>query len=79
MPPILTLEEAWVGNSSQDDEDYYSQAGDLFRIMTAQQRDQLAATIAGGLRQATTSAQDRMLSYIACADKDYAEKVMNAL
>lgn len=74
-PPALTLEEAWVGASSQDDEDYYSQAGELYRLMSSEQQRLLAETIAGGLRQASESAQQQMLVYIEKADKNYAEMV----
>jgi catalase len=78
-PPVLALEEAWVGASSQDEEDYYSQAGELYRLMSAEQQLRLAATVAGGLRQASDSAQQRMLAYLEKADADYAAMVSASL
>lgn len=74
-PPLPIEQDAWIDRYSQDDEDYYSQAGDLYRIMTEAQKDQLCATVAGGLSQASESAQQRMLGYIAKADDDYATRV----
>lgn len=78
-PPMPVLEAAWIGAHSQADEDYHTQAGDLFRIMSENQKQQLAATIGAGLKQASSSAQMRMLAQIAKADPDYAERVKAAL
>lgn len=78
-PPLPVLEEAWVRAYSQDDEDYYTQAGNLFRIMSDDQKARLAATIAGGLSQAESSVQDRMLGYLGKADPDYAKRVREAI
>jgi catalase len=78
-PPPLALEDAWVKPHSQDDEDYYSQAGDLYQIMTEGEKDRLAATIAGGLSQATQAAQQRVLAFLLKADDDYAARVSKAL
>jgi catalase len=78
-PPMPVAEDAWIGRHSQDDEDYYSQAGDLFRIMSRKQQEALTSTIAGGLSQATASVQQRMLSYIEKADAEYAKLVREKL
>ncbi|MFT5134793.1 MAG: catalase [Gammaproteobacteria bacterium] len=74
-PPMPVEESAWIGRHSQDDEDYYSQAGDLYRLMSEAQKEMLTNTIAGGLSQADSSVQDRMLSYMAKADEEYAKRV----
>jgi catalase len=74
-PPLSVEEDAWIERYSQDDEDYYSQAGDLYRIMSEEQKDQLTSTIAGGLSHATASVQIRMLTYFDKADSDYARRV----
>jgi catalase len=80
LEPAMPVEEdAWIGRHSQDDEDYYSQAGDLYRIMSEKQKDMLTSTIAGGLSQASQSVQDRMLSYMSRADEDYAERVIQKI
>lgn len=64
---------------SQDDEDYYSQAGALFRLMSDDQKQQLAGNIAGGLGQANSSIPARMLGQLKKADPQYAEMVLMAL
>ncbi|EAQ64286.1 Catalase [Marinomonas sp. MED121] len=74
-PMMPVLEDAWIGAHSQDEEDYYSQAGDLFRLMSADQQAQLANNIAGGLSQANASIQARMLAQLAKADQAYADAV----
>ncbi|MGI9224834.1 MAG: catalase [Woeseiaceae bacterium] len=78
-PPLPLLEEAWVRAYNQDDEDYFTQAGQLYRILPDDEKSRLAATIAGGLSQAEQSAQERMLSYLANADPDYEKRVRAAL
>jgi len=76
LEPAMPLEEdAWIGRHNQDEEDYYSQAGDLYRIMSEQQKELLTSTIAGGLSQAEATVQERMLSYMTKADNDYGERV----
>lgn len=74
-PPLPLLENAWAKAYSQDEEDYYSQAGQLFLIMDEQQKQQLFTNLAGGLRLATPSAQVRMLAQFAKAHPDYAAGV----
>ena len=79
VPPMPILEDAWIKPYSQDDEDYASQAGNLFRIMRDSQKAQLFGNIAGGLSTANPSIQARMLAQFAKADPAYAEGVKNAI
>ncbi len=73
-------QEAWVGRHGlTEDEDHYSQAGDLFRLMDEGQRQSLARAIADGLVQASESVQRRMLEQFARADGEYAERVERAM
>ena len=72
VPPLPLLEEAWVKPFSQDDEDYYSQAGNLFRVLPEEEKSRLAVTVAAGLCQAEESVQERMLQYLGKADPSYA-------
>jgi catalase len=74
-PPMPVEADAWIARHSQEAEDYYSQAGDLYRLMPEPQKESLTATIAGGLAQASSSVRERMLSYFAKADADYAARV----
>ncbi|MBE9399487.1 catalase [Pontibacterium sp. N1Y112] len=79
-PPMPVLESAWVARHGlADDEDHYTQAGDLFRLMNDSQKDQLTTTIAGGLIHASESAQQRMLAQFAKADPDYAARIVSAM
>jgi catalase len=73
--PPLHVSPAAIQAYDQSDADYSSQAGDLFRLMTDEQKHQLAGNIAGGLRQADASVQERMLAQFAKADPDYAARV----
>ena len=52
-----------------------SHAGDLYRIMSEEQKNQLCSNIAGGLKQANESIQQRMLEQFRQADPDYADRV----
>jgi len=79
VPPMPVLEDAWIKAYDQSEEDYHSQAGDLFRIMNDHQKQQLFNNIAGGLSQASKSIQERMLAQFAKADPAYAEGVKNAI
>ncbi len=79
VPPMPILEHAWIKAYDQSEEDYHSQAGDLFRIMNDSQKSQLFGNIAGGLSQANESIQARMLAQFAKADPAYAEGVKKAI
>jgi catalase len=68
-----------VGYHDQADEDYYSQAGDLFRLMSEDQKQQLIGNIAGGLSQASESIQTRMIEQFTKADLDYGKRIKVAL
>ena len=74
-PPMPVLENAWVKRYSAADDDHYSQAGDLFRLMDESQKKQLTTTIAEGLVHATDSVKQRMLEQFRKADADYADRI----
>lgn len=78
-PAMPTLEGAWIGRHDQSDEDYYSQAGDLFCLMNASQKTQLFNNIAAGLRLANASIQDRMYQQFLRAHPDYGAGVRLAV
>ncbi len=78
-PPMAILGEAWVKAYDTQEEDNFSQAGDLYRLMSEDQKNQLAGNIAGGLVHATKSVQDRMLAQFNAADPDYAKRVSMAI
>ena len=78
-PPMPVLADAWIKVHDQSAEDYYSQAGALFRLMNEDQKQQLCTNIADGLSQANKSIQERMLAQLAKADPAYAEGVRQAM
>lgn len=78
-PPMPLLGEAWVKAYDTQDEDNFTQAGNLYRLMSDDQKNQLARNIAGGLIHAIPSVQERMLAQFAAADKDYAARVKKAM
>ena len=78
-PPLPTEAEAAVTWHDNREEDNYSQAGALFRVMSDGQKQQLFDNIAGGLVHATPSVQDRLLAQFSEADPDYAAGVRRAL
>ena len=77
--PPMPFDAGYVKAWDSRDEDNFSQAGNLYRIMSDDQKNQLADNIAGGLSQASESAQQRMLDYLAQADADYAGRVKQRL
>jgi len=63
-------------NAGNDD---YSQAGDLFHLMSTDQKQQLVDNIAGGLSQCSAAVQERMLPHFDQADSQYGSMVRDAI
>ncbi len=61
------------------DEDYHSQAGALYRLMQADQRQLLVDNIAGAMRSIPEFIQERQIAHFMKADRDYGEAVKKAL
>ena len=78
-PPMPAIEDAWIGHHDLADENYYSQAGALFRLMNAQQQQQLAKTIAEGLRGETFPSKVDKVAQFEKADTHFAQCVKKAL
>ena len=78
-PPMPILGEAWVKAYDTQDQDNFSQAGNLYRLMSEEQKAQLTRNIAEGLAHATASVQERMLAQFQAADPDYGERVKSAM
>ena len=78
-PPMPIEQEAWLGRFDTSDEDHYSQAGALFRLMSPAQQEQLCNNIAEGLVKATESVRQRMLQQFEKAEPGYAAGVAEAL
>jgi len=78
--PALTLEGAahhW--NYREDDEDYYTQPGDLFRLMSPEQQRVLFENTARSVGDADVEVQKRHISNCMKADPAYGEGVAIAL
>ncbi|WP_416308472.1 catalase [Neptunicella sp. SCSIO 80796] len=78
-PPMPGLENAWIGYHDQSQEDYYTQAGDLFRLMSQDQKQQLVSNIVEGLSMATDTVKSRMIVQFSKADKEYGSMIQSAL
>jgi len=78
-PPLALPRNSTVARFDDRDADNFAQAGDLYRLMTREQKRQLVRTIAGGLRLATPSVQARMIEQFSAADPDYGDQVKTAL
>ena len=78
-PPMPLEQDAWLDIYDNRDEDNYSQPGDLFRIMSEDQKQQLVNNIADGLSQATKDVQEAMFVQYDLADSDYGTRVRKAV
>jgi catalase len=78
-PAMPVLGEAWVKAYDNSNEDNYSQAGDLYRLMNESQKQQLISNIVGGLAQANPSIQQRMIAHFSQCDTDYGQRIARAL
>jgi len=78
-PPLPILEQAWIKAYDTQLEDNFSQAGNLYRLMSDEQKNQLVNNIAGGLALATGTIQNKMLQQFYSADQDYGNRIKHAL
>lgn len=69
--PALALSGAADRHDHRVDEDYYSQAGALFRLMDADQQALLVSNIVGAMQPVTRDVQLRQLAHFAKADPAY--------
>ncbi len=77
--PALALEGAADRYDHRTDGDYYSQAGALFRLMSAEQQALLISNIAGALQGVSEDVQLRQLAHFSQADGAYGRGVAKAL
>lgn len=77
--PALELEGAAYHYDHREDEDYYSQPGNLFRLMTPQQQEMLFQNTARQLGGAEKFIQQRHVLNCYRADPAYGRGVANAL
>ncbi len=77
--PPLALSGAAARWDHREDEDYYSQPGNLFRLMTAEQKVALFNNTANSVGGASVEVQKRHIANCLKADPAYGEGVANAL
>ncbi|MDO6739038.1 catalase [Wenyingzhuangia sp. 2_MG-2023] len=77
--PPLKINADIIARFDSRDEDNYSQAGDLFRIMTTEQKEVLTNNIVGGLQHANLDIQNRMILQFEKADPEYGKLVAKKL
>lgn len=78
-PPLALGEVAVDRYDHREGNDDYTQAGDLFRLMSPAQKDRLTRAIAGALGQAREEVQKRQVTHFFRADPDYGARVAEAL
>ncbi|TCK76028.1 catalase [Acidipila rosea] len=66
-------------HNHRDDSDYYSQPGNLFRLMPADEKQRLIENIVGSLGQTPRNIQERQVEHFYKADPAYGEGVAKGL
>jgi catalase len=77
----VTYNTATVGryDHREHDGDYYTQPGNLFRLMTPDAQERLCGNIAAGLGQVETRIQDLQINHFYKCDPKYGEGVAKAI
>ena len=78
-PPLAINGAADRWNFREDDDDYFSQAGDLFRLMTPDAQKRLFENTARAIGGATPEIQHRHVANCRKADPNYGEGVARIL
>jgi catalase len=78
-PPLELSGAAYQWDHREDDDDYYSQAGNLFRMMSKEQQKALFENTAGELEDAPKEIKIRHIKNCLQADKAYGTGVANEL
>lgn len=77
--PAMALSGSADRHDHREDPDYFSHAGALFRLMTADQQALLISNIAGAMAGVSPDVVQRQLQYFYQADPAYGEGVARAL
>ena len=78
-PPLALSGAAAHWNAREDDSDYYTQPGKLFRLMTPEQQDVLFGNTARAIGDAPKEVQVRHIGNCSKADPEYGKGVAKAL
>ncbi|GAB1050263.1 MULTISPECIES: catalase KatB [Shewanella] len=76
-PPLRLDGEA--DRYSRYGQDDYTQAGNLYRLLSEEEKARLISNICGTLSQATQDVQQRMIGHFSQADADYGRRVQEML
>jgi len=77
--PPLRIDGDAARYDHREGNDDYGQAGDLYRLMTPEQRGELVANIVGAMKGVPESIQRRQLGHFHKADPEYGRKVAEGL
>jgi catalase len=78
LPPYA-LSGPMLRHDHRADLDYYGQAGDLYRLMSEEQKKLLTDNIVGAMRSVPSFIQDRQVEHFKRADPDYGHRVARGL
>jgi len=78
-PPLAIHGDAQKFNFREDDDDYFSQPGDLFRMFSPEEKQRLFENTARALGPASKEVRDRHVANCTKADPRYGEGVARAL
>jgi catalase len=77
--PPLRIDGDAARYDHREGNDDYGQAGDLYRLMTPEQRRELVANIVGAMKEVPESIQRRQFGHFMKADPEYGHKVAEGL
>ena len=77
-PPLAITGDAGRYDHRENNDDY-TQAGDLFRLLSRDQRDRLMDTIAGAMDGVPADIVERQLGYFRIADASYGDGIAKRL
>ncbi|OON41475.1 catalase [Izhakiella australiensis] len=77
--PPLNFSGAADRYDHREDEDYYSQAGDLYRLMNAGQKKILTDNIIRAMSSVSRDVQQRQIAHFLKADEDYGNAIARGL
>jgi len=78
-PPLTLHGDAYNYDEREYDDDYYSQPGDLFRLMPHEEQELLFANTARAMGDAELFIKQRHIRNCYCADPAYGKGVARAL
>ena len=77
--PPLVAEGAIDRYDHRDGNDDYTQAGNLYRLMTPDARDRLIQNIVASMSSVPSEIQQRQIAHFAKADPEYGQRVAEGL